>query len=160
MGLFERAVEVVLLHEGSEYTDLPQDRGGPTKYGISQRWNPDVDVRALTREGAIAIYRQRYWQGGSYDRLPPPAAIKTFDLAVLMGPRPAVSCLQWALRACGDPVKVDGLIGPQTAAASWRANGEALLAALRSEAGSELRRQAGTGDQAVFMRGWMARAYS
>lgn len=38
----------------------PSDPGGLTKYGISQRAYPDVDIRGLTREGACAIYLRDY----------------------------------------------------------------------------------------------------
>ena len=58
--LFERAIEIVLAHEGETYTDHPNDHGGATKYGISQRFNPDVNVRELTRAQAIEVYWERY----------------------------------------------------------------------------------------------------
>src|SRR5512140_2443201 len=107
--LFDRAIEVVLAHEGETFTDLPMDHGGPTKFGIAQRWNPDVDVRSLTREQAIEIYWGRYWQGHGYERLPETIAIKVFDLAVNLGEQTAVTCVQRALRACGIRAKIDGL---------------------------------------------------
>jgi len=47
--LFDRAIQVVIAHEGDALTDLPMDHGGPSKFGIAQRWNPDVNVRELTR---------------------------------------------------------------------------------------------------------------
>lgn len=112
--LFDRAIEVVLTHEGETFTDNPVDKGGPTKFGIAQRWNPDVDVRALTREQAIEIYWERYWKGRGYEELRERIAIKVFDLAVNLGEKTAVSCLQRALRACGIPVKIDGRLGPET----------------------------------------------
>ncbi len=87
--LFDRAIEVVLEHEGDTSTDHPADRGGLTKFGIAQRWNPDLDVRTLTRAQAIEIYWERYWQGRGYERLPEAIAIKVFDLAVNLGDRPA-----------------------------------------------------------------------
>ncbi len=42
--LFDRAIEVVLAHEGETYTDHPNDRGGATKFKISQRYNPDANI--------------------------------------------------------------------------------------------------------------------
>lgn len=159
--LFDRAIEVVLEHEGEVFTDLPNDRGGPTKFGIAQRWNPDVDVRELTRERAIEIYWERYWLGRGYERLPEPVAIKVFDLAVNLGDQTAVTCLQRALRACGLLVKVDGLLGPETCGSAGRADVAALMAALRSEAAGEYRvRVARDGSQAAFRDGWLNRAYA
>jgi lysozyme family protein len=89
--LFDRAVEVVLAHEGEGCSDDPGDRGGPTRFGISQRWNPDIALRELTREQAIKIYRACYWSGRGYG-LPEEIAIKTFDLAVNLGERMAIRC--------------------------------------------------------------------
>jgi len=159
--LFDKAIEVVLEHEGEVLTDHPNDRGGPTKFGISQRWNPDVNVRELTREQAIEIYWQRYWLGRGYERLPEPVAIKIFDVVVNLGEKTAITCLQRALRACGTWVKVDGLLGPETCGAAGRADGAALMAALRSEVAGEYRlRVARDCDQAAFRDGWLNRAYS
>jgi hypothetical protein len=95
--LFEKAIEVVLEHEGGEFTDDPRDKGGATKFGIAQRWNPDVDVKSLTRSQAIVIYWDRYWKGRRYEELPEQVAIKVFDLAVNLGHKTAVSCLQRVL---------------------------------------------------------------
>lgn len=47
--------------EGKVYTNDPNDRGGETKYGISKRANPDVDVKNLTEDQAKKIYEERYW---------------------------------------------------------------------------------------------------
>lgn len=159
--LFDRAIEVVLAHEGEVLTDHPNDRGGPTKFGISQRWNPEVNVRELTREQAIEIYWQRYWLGRGYEQLPEPIVIKVFDLAVNLGDQTAVICLQRALRACGLRVKVDGLLGPETCGAAGRADAVALMAALRSEAAGEYRlRVARDAGQTAFRDGWLNRAYT
>lgn len=159
--LFEKAIVVVLEHEGDALTDHPADRGGPTRFGISQRWNPGVNVRELTRDQAIEIYWQRYWLGRGYERLPEPVAIKVFDLAVNIGDQTAVLCLQRALRACGIRVKADGLPGPETCGAAGRADAAALMAALRSEAAGEYRlRVARDAGQAAFRDGWLNRAYA
>jgi len=159
--LFENAIEVVLAHEGDVLVDLPFDLGGLTRFGISQRWNPDVDVVHLTREGAIEIYWQRYWQGHRYDELPEPIAIKTFDLAVNLGEPTVVLCLQRALWACGNRVALDGEIGPMTAGAAAQAPEPELLAALRSEAAGEYRtRVAVSPELGGFLQGWTERAYS
>jgi len=159
--IFDRAIEVVLEHEGEAFTDRPSDRGGPTKYGISQRWNPDVNVRELTRAQAIEIYWEQYWQGRGYERLPETIAIKVFDLAVNLGLPTAVTCLQRALLACGLRVAIDGRLGPKTYGAAGRTDEVALMAALRSEAAGEYRvRVARDADQAAFRDGWLNRAYT
>jgi len=159
--LFEEAIEIVLAHEGGFVND-PLDRGGKTKFGISQRAHPDVDIASLTREEAIELYWHRYWSVRPYGELPHDLALKTFDLAINMGERPAVRCLQRALlAAAGTRVTVDGLLGPQTCGAASAIDSKIVLAALRSEAAGEYRLiTARDGSQVRFLRGWLERAYS
>lgn len=159
--LFDKAIEVVLEHEGDAYTDNLADRGGPTKFGIAQRWNPDLDVKSLTRDQAIEVYWERYWHGHRYEFLPEVIAIKVFDLAVNLGHKTAVTCLQRALHACGLRVTIDGAPGTETCGAAQQADQTALMAALRSEAAGEYRlRVARSADQVVFQGGWLNRAYT
>src|SRR5690606_2973445 len=66
--LFLHAVEVVLEHEGG-YVHDPHDPGGETKFGISKRQYPDLDIANLTREQAIEIYRRDWWDKYGYGRL-------------------------------------------------------------------------------------------
>src|SRR5690606_31248043 len=128
---FLRAVEVVLQHEGG-YVNDPRDPGGETKFGISKRQYPDLDIASLTREQAIEIYRRDWWQRYGYDRLQDDAvATKLLDMAVNMGPATAHRLLQEALVSLGHPVAVDGILGPQTLAAANRADPRRLLQVLR-----------------------------
>jgi len=157
---FDKAIEIVLAHEGG-YSDHPADGGGATNYGISSRANPDVDVANLTREDAIEIYWTRYWTGNRYELLPERIAIKVFDLAVNMGRNTAICCLQRALRAVGQQVAVDGVVGPETAGAASSLCELAIIAALRSEAAGEYRAiLIRNPSQAPFASGWISRAYS
>lgn len=159
--LFDQAIETVLAHEGEGVSDHPNDRGGVTKFGLSKRWHQDLDVAALTRAQAIELYWERHWQGQGYDRLPGRIAVKVFDLAVNMGKGAAVRCLQRALRACGKPVKTDGVLGPNTWTAANSDQTDQLLAALRSEAAGEYRLiVARDASQAAFVAGWENRAYA
>jgi len=56
---FERCIAFVLRHEGG-YVNDPRDPGGETKYGISKRAYPGLDIKNLTEEQAKEIYRQDY----------------------------------------------------------------------------------------------------
>lgn len=112
MTPFGRAVEFVLSYEGG-LSDDPQDSGGLTHFGISQKTYPHLDIRNLTREGAIEIYRDDYWQKCKCDQLPAHLALIAFDSAVNQGPPTAIRLLQ---RSLG--VRDDGIIGPQTIAAA------------------------------------------
>lgn len=108
MASFERAVSFILSHEGAE-TDDPDDEGGPTRFGLSQRANPDLDIAALTREQAIEVYRARYWSKIRGDALPEALGLAMLDYSVLQGTPTAVRSLQAILG-----VHVDGKLGPQT----------------------------------------------
>ena len=87
--VFEQAFKKVLkLEGGSKY--LKDDAGrGPTKYGINQTANPDVDIKNLTEDQAREIYRKRYWNTIGGDALAaknPQLAIIAFDASVNQGP--------------------------------------------------------------------------
>lgn len=109
--VFHRAVEFVLSEEGG-YVNDEYDPGGETKYGISKRAHPTVDIANLTRDQAKQIYYEQYWVPiRSIAEHNPNLAIAVFDTAVNMGVRPAIRLLQVALG-----VTADGVIGPQTRA--------------------------------------------
>jgi lysozyme family protein len=125
VAAFQAVVSFVIdVSEGGG--KLITDQGGATRFGISQRAHPDVDVPTLTREGAVALYRARYWQKIQGDSLPRAVALAVFDAAVNMSPAPAIKLLQRVLR-------VDGVMGPVTVAAVGRANPVALIAAFLGE---------------------------
>lgn len=163
-ALFVQAVTRVLANEGG-YARLPNDPGGETNFGISHRDYPDLDVRSLTRDGAIAIYFRDFWKTGRYGELPGAIAVKLFDLSVNIGPAHAVRCLQRGLRACGATLDEDGALGAATISAANRADGGALLAALRSEAAgyyratAEVSSRKRSGGELSFLAGWLKRAY-
>jgi hypothetical protein len=81
---WDKAIEFVLQEEGG-YVNDPADPGGETNYGISKRAYPDVDIRSLTRNAAIEIYKKDYWEKAGCDSLPSPIDICVFDTAVNMG---------------------------------------------------------------------------
>ena len=91
---FVQAVEAVLNHEGG-YVNDPDDPGGETKWGISRRSYPSLDITNLTREDAIAIYYRDWWRRYKYDLIEDAAvAAKVLDLSVNMGPSQAHKILQ------------------------------------------------------------------
>ena len=89
---FEKALEFVLKWEGG-YSNDPNDPGGETKYGISKRSYPELDISKLTLGQAKEIYYQNYWKKCSCDELPYPFNIIVFDTAVNMGKRKALESL-------------------------------------------------------------------
>lgn len=105
---FIQAVKIVLGHEGG-FVDNPDDPGGSTKFGISQRQYPTLDIHELTEKEAMQIYERDYWHKMKCDYLPPQVRLIVFDCAVNQGAPRASMFLQ---RACGQ--SADGIIGPAT----------------------------------------------
>ena len=83
MNLWQAVIMSTLEVEGG-LVDHPNDPGGLTNHGISQRAYPNLDIRALTREQAIAIYHRDYWLPLP-DTLPDGLRWMLFDVAVNHG---------------------------------------------------------------------------
>lgn len=102
---FDAVVEKVLKVEGG-YNASDGKSGAPVNFGINQRANPDIDVKNLTREGAIKIYRERYWNAIGADNLPGNMQATAMDAAVNQG-------VGWTLQALaqanGDVLKFNEL---------------------------------------------------
>ncbi len=109
--LFAEAVEDLLVIEGG-FSDDPDDRGGRTRFGISSKWHPDVNLDELTREGAAKIYREEYWNPNRYDELPKNIGRKVFNAATNIGPSRANKMLQKAMGLKSEDQ--DGKIGDDT----------------------------------------------
>ena len=120
MKSFESIISAVLEHEGG-YVNDPDDPGGETKYGISKKAFPDVDIKCLTVERAMEIYKKEYWNPSKVEMLPERLWSTYFDMAVNMGRKRACEILQ---KACNHKnkvgIKVDGRIGRNTAGAAKR----------------------------------------
>jgi lysozyme family protein len=108
---FDRALGFTLAQEGG-YVNNPLDPGGETRFGISKRQFPDLDIKELTREAAAVIYREKYWDAIAGDELPPLTALVLFDFAVHSGVSTAVSALQKQMGG----LEADGKVGPLTIA--------------------------------------------
>lgn len=105
---FDTAFERVIGHEAG-YVNDPNDPGGETKYGISKRSYPYLDIKNLTVAQAKEIYRRDFWQRIGADKLPDGVAFQAFDFAVNSGIETAVRKLQSAVG-----VADDGYWGPIT----------------------------------------------
>ena len=110
---FDKAVEVVLKHEGG-YVNDPVDPGGETNMGISKRAYPYLNIKELTKKDARDIYFKDYWLKAKCSKLPEELRMIYFDMVVNMGRSRAVKILQKAITAKGVKTAVDGGIGPQT----------------------------------------------
>lgn len=124
--MIDELIHAVIDREGG-FTNHPADRGGATRFGITEavaRANGYVgDMRHFARPAAVAIYRRVYWVRPGFDRVAeaaPKVAAELFDTGVNMGPSVATAFLQRALNALNrgasdyPDVLLDGRVGAQT----------------------------------------------
>lgn len=146
----DKAIALILQEEGG-YVNDSVDPGGETKYGISKRQYPDVDIKNLTLAEATAIYERDYWIPIKGDELPWPLCLYVFDAAVNQGVQAAVGLLQKTLG-----ITRDGVMGPVTISTANRyatANMAALYLADRAM------RYVNTKNFDRYGRGWMKRLF-
>jgi lysozyme family protein len=84
VSFFPQAFAIVVGEEGGYIAD-PRDPGGETKYGISKRTYPNVDIAQLTLEEAREIYLRDYWNACACDTMSWERALCVFDMAVNQG---------------------------------------------------------------------------
>lgn len=103
--IIERLLDELLEREGG-YVHHPDDRGGPTKFGVTEqtarRNGYHGAMRDFPRALALEIYEDRYWAAPRFDdvaALMPRVAAELFDTGVNMGPATATGFLQRALNA-------------------------------------------------------------
>lgn len=176
MSDFDPAVAVVLQHEGG-WVDDPADAGGETNFGWSmstirslglspRELGLDQDdftpgcLRAMTRETATSLYRAHFWVPYRYSLLADQrVATKVFDAAVNMGPHRACVFAQLSAEDLGAGVglRIDGVLGPDTAAAINGCPEQAFLDTYGAHLAGYYRALA-KGAQAKFLPNWLHRA--
>lgn len=116
-AVFSKAAPLILAAEGG-YQDGKNDYGGETRYGISSRQYPNVDIKNLTIAKALAILEADYWKFYHLSDIDDQnVANQVFLLLVNMNPVNAVKILQIAINAVGRTiisVRVDGELGTLT----------------------------------------------
>jgi lysozyme family protein len=149
---FVNALALVLEHEG-DFSEHKDDRGGATRFGITEavarRVGYKGDMRELPLELAERIYLEDYWKPIRGDDLPPGLRYVMFDAAVNSGPRQAIL---WLQRAIG--VEADGIIGPKTLATAYQLDVNAVRLGILAQ---RLRFMAGLPSWPAFSRGWSRR---
>lgn len=139
------------------YVNNPKDPGGETKFGVSKKQYPTLDVKGLTLEDTMTIYKKDYWLKAMCYTMPPEVALIHFDACVNHNMVKAVTFLQ---NACG--AVSDGKIGPRTISK--------LQTSCSTEGTSEIVRKmleqrekyfralvANKPDLGVFLAGWLNR---
>ena len=172
----EQLIEDLIEREGG-FVDHPADRGGPTRWGITEagarRQGFTGDMRFLPRGDAAAIYKGLYWTAPALDKvakLAPYLAAELFDSGVNMGTSTAAGVLQRALNALNrngrdyPDLAIDRRIGPATLAAlaaflrmRGAAGEDVLRKAIDALQGAHYVRLAETRpSQEAFLYGWLA----
>ena len=146
---------------GGVYTNRPDDRGGPTKYGIVMstlaKWR---GVKAVTEEDIVQlgedeskdIYRADYWGYLSADKLPGGVDWIVATIAVLSGQGRAARMLQEVVGLKGR--QIDGMVGDKTVAAVRAMRPMDVLLKLQSAYLKFLVRIPGESNDAGWMDRW------
>lgn len=92
---FKKSLKFTLKWEGG-YINDPSDPGGETKWGISKKAYPDLDIASLSADQAAAIYAKDYWDKCGCDNLAYPLCTVVFDAAVNTGVSRAMGWLRKA----------------------------------------------------------------
>lgn len=173
--VFEAALKIVLKHEGG-YVNHPDDRGGATNLGVTQRVfdkyqrslsRKPKSVRHMTDKEAYEIYKHNYWKAMDLDICESEQiAICLFDQAVNTGLRSTTTRVQRVLKMVPRWFNLiaDGRMGPKTMAAINNLNEEETLLFLAEffKASQQyyvaiVKRRP---NQIVFLRGWLNRSYN
>jgi lysozyme family protein len=160
---FDAVMNLVLGHEGG-FTNDRRDPGNwtggivgrgtlkGTKFGIAANTFPNEDIRNLTRDRAIALYKRHYWDAIRADELPAGVDYCLYDFSINSGAARAVKHLQAAVG-----VLQDGKVGPVTLAAVAKADPAELV---RKVCASRLRFMRALPTWPTFKNGWYARVTS
>lgn len=154
-----RAIPLILKHEGG-FVNHPKDPGGATNKGITlatfRRYvkpgGTVADLKALTEEQAVIVYKRQYWDAVVADLLPAGVDYSVADFAVNSGPSRAAKELQ---RIVG--VTMDGKIGPQTLAAVNAKQSVWVIDKLNARRLEFLRSLKGGSMWRTFGKGWQRR---
>lgn len=144
----------ILRWEGG-YSDHESDRGGETKWGISSKSYPTLDIASLTIDDAVKIAKRDYWHTLRLEEVVEPRIqSKIFDMAFNMGAGRAAKIVQAAVG-----VTVDGIVGTQTLKAVNRMPTSKLINELVDRhMGRYVDIVIGNPSQVVFLKGWSRRA--
>ena len=173
----DKLIVEVIEREGG-YVNDPSDRGGATRFGITEavarRAKYTGTMSELPESLARHIYKSKYWYAPQFDKLSVtmPIAEELFDCGVNMGPRWAAKFLQESMNLFSPSIptwptlKVDGTIGPVTISAMNSFNfarrnldgADVMLFTLRALRGARYIKIAQKSpDQRRFIYGWLRR---
>ena len=161
---FKKAFKEIIGIEGG-YVNNNLDKGGETKFGISKRSYPHLDIKNLTLQDAEEIYYNDYWFELKLDYISDyNISLELFDTSVNMGRYKASIILQEALNLLNrnernfNDLYVDGKIGQKTILAYNLVDKKILLKVLNGlQFMNYVRICEKDKTQEVFFNGWMKR---
>lgn len=148
MADFAKCAAVALKFEGvNPEGEYREDGGVPSKFGVTPEMircsSGDIeafdkngdgritnkDIKKLTFDDAVAVYKQVYWDGWGLDALDDnQKALLALDASLNHGRKVGAKIIQKALIALGhDAVVADGVYGPQTRKAMDEASTEEFV---------------------------------
>ena len=141
--------KILVLEGGSKITNDPSDSGGQTKYGISKKTFPNVNVINLTEQQAIDIYKNNFYNVCMIDSINDELlALHVFDFAVNAGIGRSVKTLQKIVGSAQD-----GMIGAKTLSMVNSGNFSTEFIQARIN----FYKSIGVGKNAKFLKGWLNR---
>jgi len=165
MAYFQPAFDFLMDHEDPHRSGVvTSDSGGLTRWGISQKSYPHLDIRNLTLAQAGEICQRDFFSAiHGFQIGNQRIASKLLDMAYNMGVRTAVTILQSALNTYCQPrtdlLAEDGVMGPQTLIAVNNADASLLLTGLVEVSRQHYRHIAQNNPaEAKYLNGWLARA--
>ena len=164
---FDQAFDQLMGWEGGGVLhEVEGDWGGATKWGISQRSYPMLDIPNLTEDDAKDLLWAKYWNTVRASQIAPELRWDVFDFGVNAGYRISARTLQKSINLCrrarGDrrhPLKVDGDVGSLTLEGAREEEPERLLRVFRAYRTKHYMKLAEEyRGQAKFIHGWLRRA--
>ena len=141
--------KILVLEGGSKITNDPSDSGGQTKYGISKKAFPNVNVINLTEQQAIDIYKNNFYNVCMIDSINDELlALHVFDFAVNAGIGRSVKTLQKIVGSAQD-----GIIGAKTLSMVNSGNFTDDFIQARTN----FYKSIGVEKNAKFLKGWLNR---
>jgi len=154
---FKQFIDVIFKHEGGYVWD-EDDYGGETRYGITKRRYPELDIKNLSKEKASDIYYTDFYLDLNLKYIKDDLlALHIFDMAVNAGRKNAVKLLQELLKDC----EVDGVMGPVTGMAAKNAGLTTnLVEAYIAKRVEYYYKVSKRGNNQKFLNGWVNRVYN
>lgn len=175
MASFETALDYVMRQEDrrmlGNVSNDPSDRGGRTRFGISEKYHPDLTPTGyfdnMPRQEALGVAVDTYRKVYDYDLCIAGIASQEIANALLSfaineGTKTAIRCLQQALNIMSSPslIASDGRMGPATLNLANAFTPAALLRTLSTVQTAHYQAiVAGDASQSRFINGWLNRVH-